>query len=294
MSLPRGGPASASARTSQDPATRGQYGWPADRCSCCGTGEGSVRVFHNVCSHRGHASPGPAGEPSSRDPLPLSPLVLRPCGSLERYPECGRPRYARAHGLRPHGNGLKPVRSAVWLDLVFVDLSGDGAGLRGLYRAARRALVRLQAGPTRARRESLSSDRIEVAANWKLAVENYCEAYHLPTVHPDLNTYSRLEDHFNIEEPGSFSGQGSRVYQPTLSDDGRGFPNAPGLSERWAAGADYISLYPNLLLGIHKDHFFALRLSILSPLTRPWRSLRSIISMTGVPAATMAICARPT
>ena len=31
--------------------------------------------------------------------------------------------------------------------------------------------------------------------NWKLAVENYCDAYHLPWIHPSLNQYSRLEDH---------------------------------------------------------------------------------------------------
>ena len=30
-----------------------------------------------------------------------------------------------------------------------------------------------------------SKFKLKVKCNWKLAVENYCESYHLPWVHPD-------------------------------------------------------------------------------------------------------------
>ena len=33
---------------------------------------------------------------------------------------------------------------------------------------------------------------LEFHANWKLAIENYCESYHLPWVHPSLNSYCLL------------------------------------------------------------------------------------------------------
>ena len=84
-------------------------------------------------------------------------------------------------------------------------------------------------------------------------------------MHPGLNSYSRLEDHYHIEEPGRFSGQGTRVYRPMLmadegSGDGRRFPLFGGLSAKWAEGAEYIALYPNVLLGVHKDHTFAMAL----------------------------------
>jgi phenylpropionate dioxygenase-like ring-hydroxylating dioxygenase large terminal subunit len=91
-------------------------------------------------------------------------------------------------------------------------------------------------------------------------VENYCEAYHLPFVHPALNSYSRLEDHYNILDDGGFAGQGTTVYQPQISADGRRFPNFAGLSAQWDAGAEYIALFPNVLLGVHKDHAFAILL----------------------------------
>src|SRR3546814_7976623 len=78
-----------------------------------------------------------------------------------------------------------------------------------------------------------SSFSIEVGCNWKLAVENYCEAYHLPWIHPALNSYSRLEDHYNIAIEGRLAGQGSTAYRPSLSADGRQFPAHPGLPARW-------------------------------------------------------------
>ena len=106
-----------------------------------------------------------------------------------------------------------------------------------------------------------SSFSLTVNSNWKLAVENYCEAYHLPWVHPALNITSKLEDHYNIEMPGKFSGQGSNVYRQISSDGDIKFDDFANLSDHWNTGAEYIALYPNLLFGIHRDHAFAILLT---------------------------------
>ena len=103
-----------------------------------------------------------------------------------------------------------------------------------------------------------------MAGNWKLAVENYCESYHLPWVHPGLNSYSRLEDHYHIEQPGFFSGQGTRVYRPMMDEGGNRFANFPDLSDHWEAAGEYIALYPNILLGVHRDHTYAILLEPVS------------------------------
>jgi choline monooxygenase len=109
-----------------------------------------------------------------------------------------------------------------------------------------------------------SSFTLEVATNWKLAVENYCESYHLPWVHPGLNSYSRLEDHYHIEAPGLYSGQGSYVYRQLRGADGAVFPDFANLSPKWDEGAEYVALYPNVLLGVHRDHAFAIVLEPVS------------------------------
>lgn len=101
-----------------------------------------------------------------------------------------------------------------------------------------------------------SSFSLTLNSNWKLAIENYCESYHLPFVHPGLNSYSRLEDHYHIEGPGHYSGQGSYVYNPSLDETGRTFPNFAGISNKWDQAAEYLALYPNVLLGVHRDHVY--------------------------------------
>ena len=98
--------------------------------------------------------------------------------------------------------------------------------------------------------------------NWKLAVENYCESYHLPWVHPGLNSYSRLEDHYNINEPDQYSGQGTLVYRQFEGENGARFPDFAGLSDKWNEGAEYITLYPNVLMAAQRDHGYAI---ILEP-----------------------------
>jgi choline monooxygenase len=109
-----------------------------------------------------------------------------------------------------------------------------------------------------------------VACNWKLAVENYCESYHLPWVHPGLNSYSRLEDHYNIVAPRSFSGQGTTVYAPALGD--AAFPDFPGLPAKWDTAAEYVALYPNVLFGVHRDH--TRRASMAGDSRRRWTGRR--------------------
>ena len=112
---------------------------------------------------------------------------------------------------------------------------------------------------------------IELAANWKLAVENYCESYHLPWVHPGLNTYSKLEDHYTIMVDDRFSGQGTRVYQlPDSADRLPQFEDWPAEKLRYA---EYIAVYPNVLLGLQVDHLFAMCLEPITP-DRTRESLR--------------------
>ena len=103
---------------------------------------------------------------------------------------------------------------------------------------------------------------LEVQTNWKLAVENYCESYHLPWVHPGLNSYSRLEDHYHIQAQGKYSGQGTLVYQQLKGPDEAVFPDFEALGAKWNTGAEYIAIYPNVLLGAQRDHCFAI---ILQP-----------------------------
>ena len=99
--------------------------------------------------------------------------------------------------------------------------------------------------------------KLNAKCNWKFAIENYCESYHLPWVHPGLNTYSKLEDHYHIQGlPNRFAGQGTVVYNPKFKGKEK-FPCFPNWPKDKENIAEYVALFPNVMLGIHKDHFYA-------------------------------------
>jgi choline monooxygenase len=220
---------------------------------------GALRVFHNVCSHRGVELVAEPCHVNGVLRCPYHSWAYDLEGHLKATPSVGGPGINRFDGFDKSAHGLKPVRSAVWFDLVFVNLDGKAQDFADYIRALDdrwsvfdSSVIR-HSGPD-------SSAVFDVRCNWKLAVENYCEAYHLPWVHPGLNSYSRLEDHYNIAEEGAFAGQGSRVYRPGLTETGAELPNFQGLPTQFRGGAEYAALFPNVLLGVHQDHFMAIRL----------------------------------
>jgi len=221
-----------------------------------------VRVFHNVCRHRGMILVSEPRKIEGAIRCPYHSWCYAKDGRLVATPHVGGPGRNTHAGIDPAHLGLKEVPSHIWRDVVFVNLSGDAppfaeaqAGLMRRWAEFEQPLH--HGGPD-------SAFALDVEANWKLAVENYCESYHLPWVHPGLNGYSRLEDHYHIEAPGAHSGQGTHVYGQLKDEVGAAFPDFAGLSGHWDTGAEYIALYPNVLFGVHRDHAFAIVLEALA------------------------------
>ena len=152
--------------------------------------------------------------------------------------------------------GLTEIRSHVWMGVIWINLSGDAPKFEDNIKELIDRWSDFDRPLFHGGKES--SFTIEVAANWKLAVENYCESYHLPWVHPGLNSYSKLEDHYHIEQKNKFSGQGTRVYQQLKDGNGNVFPDFADLNAKWDTAAEYIAVYPNVLLGVHRDHAFVI------------------------------------
>lgn len=225
--------------------------------------DGVVRVFQNVCRHRGMVLATEPGNTRSVIRCPYHSWCYNLDGSLRTTPHVGGPGRSTDPHIHREDLGLLEVRAQVWMDMVFVNISGDAAAFRD---AAGALIARWAEFETRPlfHGGADSSTSFDLATNWKLAVENYCESYHLPWVHPGLNSYSKLEDHYNIVAPGSFSGQGTLVYNPQLGADGERFAAFEGLSEKWQTGAEYAALFPNVLLGVHKDHVFAMLIEPVS------------------------------
>ena len=217
-----------------------------------------ISVFHNVCSHRGMILVNKPGNTNGLIRCPYHSWCYDLDGNLKRTPLLGGAETDEHESIDPSLYGLKRIRSATVFGLIFVNLSGTAEAFevtnaKFLDRWGDFRHVAMHHGGLE------SSLDFSLESNWKLAVENFCESYHLPWVHPELNAYSRMEDHYNISEWGEFSGQGSVNYNPNISDPGGlKFENVPNLPEKWERGSEYIALFPNVLLGLHKDHFFAI------------------------------------
>ena len=215
-----------------------------------------VRVFHNVCSHRGMVLVDSAqqGQRLIRCPYHAWSYDLK--GGLQATPMIGGPERHSCEGFDKGKHGLKEVRSALWCDTVFVNLSGEAPELAEHVAPLTERWSGFDWSQLR-HGGSDSAFELTLGCNWKLAVENFCEAYHLPWIHPGLNSYSRLEDHYDIMAPGRYAGQGSRAYRPTLGDGNRAFPSFADLPQGWEGSSEYIALFPNALYGLHADHVFA-------------------------------------
>lgn len=218
--------------------------------------DGSLRVFQNICRHRGMVLIDKPGRIERAIRCPYHSWCYELDGRLRTTPHVGGPGINRHDAIKRDELGLIEVRSHQWLGVVFVNIDGQAPAFEEANADVLARWAEFDAPLHHAGADS--SIRLELNTNWKLAVENFCESYHLPWIHPGLNSYSRLEDHYHIEQPGRFSGQGTTVYRPMLSGDGRRFPEFSGLSEKWNEGAEYIALYPNVLLGVHKDQTFAI------------------------------------
>jgi choline monooxygenase len=191
--------------------------------------DAGLRAFYNVCRHRG------------------GPLTVR-CGRSHFFP-CryhgwtydldgalrGTPQFIRGDAFDAGLHRLRPVRHAVWNGLLFVCLDDDAPPLDEYLDGVDALVAPLAVGGKRFHLR----EAYPVAANWKVYVDNYLEAYHVPLVHPE---YAKTLDYANYREEvhGWWSVQrsgfgGDRGYYGALGGEAELF---------------YFMLWPNTMLNL--------------------------------------------
>lgn len=227
---------------------------------------GAIRVFHNVCRHRGYRLVAEPCQLKGALRCPYHSWAYGLDGSLKATPHIGGPGIHEIDGMDRADFGLMEVRSAVWMGLVFVNLDGQAVDFATHIAPleARWQPYVGEAGLSRLRVPA-SGSRMEmtVQSNWKLVVENYCESYHLPWIHPGLNSYSRLEDHYHIFVGDLGAGQGTLAFD-FASRAGIALPQFPHWPSARRNEAEYVALFPNVLLGLQVDHAFVIWLEPLA------------------------------
>lgn len=215
--------------------------------------EGQVRVYYNMCRHRGaRLVDDPCHARGGRISCPYHAWVFGIDGQLKSARHLYRGE--NKSGLDPSDMdrlGLIPVRSTVWRDIVFVDLSGDAKPFEDFIRPLADRISHW----TESELRPLGTNEYEIHANWKLVAENFVDIYHLPVVHSQV--------------PGGFSGALATV-DVEISDDivglvmtegyGEGsgqdewlLPHFSGLREDEQERLEIFSIFPNTLILVEPD-----------------------------------------
>jgi len=217
--------------------------------------EGEIGLFQNTCRHRGMILVHEATHIRRVIRCPYHSWCYDLRGELKATPHVGGPGRNSHEAIRLDDLGLVRIRAGEFLGVVFANISGNALSFD-------QSIAHLKSRWADFDQDVFcgteSSSTLNVRTNWKLAVENYCESYHLPWIHPGLNAYSKLADHYNIDDRPGYSGQGTRVYRQLGVEGGIRFPDFDGISDAWDTAGEYVSLFPNVLLGVHRDHCFAM------------------------------------
>jgi Rieske 2Fe-2S family protein len=221
--------------------------------------DGVLRAFANVCRHRGHELL-PCGSSASKKGIvcPYHAWSYRLDGSL-----LAAPGFRDVEGFDPEEFGLLELPCVDWHGWLFVDTSLQAVA----FAEHVGALEDVVAPYAPERLQVLASHSYEVAANWKIVLENYQECYHCSMIHPELCQVSPPESGANLDLPGDWVGgwMDLREGAQTMSLDGSSDGTViDGLGERERRTVMYVGLFPNLLVSLHPDYVMTHRLTPLA------------------------------
>ena len=221
--------------------------------------DGTLRAFYNVCRHRG--SQVVPVDPAADAPVPCAAASLRCPYHSWTYDLEGRllraPHTEDVDDFDPGSFGLHPVAVDSWAGFLFLHLTPARA--TPLADAFGEIPDRLARYPL----ESLVVGRrltYDVAANYKVVLENYNECYHCAGVHPEL---TRLVPAFGRGgtdldwESGIPHREGAWTFTASGTSARSPFPGLDDVERERHKGE---LVYPNLMLSLSADHVAAFTL----------------------------------
>ena len=199
--------------------------------------DGNVRAFANVCRHRGAVVVREESGHRSTLQCHYHAWTYNLDGNLRAAP-----------GMRDEAEfdhrcyGLHELACATWGPFIFVNADSDSAplgdALGGLPQLVSATGLRLDGLRRRVHR------RYDIAANWKIVVDNYLECYHCPVAHPGFCDLIDTGE-YTVTEYELFSTQTGKV---RATAEGESHPYAVSGAVR---DGFYAYLWPNFTLNVY-------------------------------------------
>ena len=231
--------------------------------------DGAVRAFLNVCRHRGARVCTEAAGQLRRN-LQCSyhawtydftgRLVAAP--NLTSMPDVDRVEY-----------GLRPVHLREWLGYVWVCLGPVDGGEPPSFEDDVLGEIVTRLGDV-ASIEHYDVERLalgrrityDVAANWKLIVENFMECYHCATIHPELTeVLPEFADGYAAQYYVGHGAEFAAEAQGFTVDGRPGADRLPGVTEEQDRRYYAITIKPQVFVNLVPDHVIVHRMTPLAP-----------------------------
>ncbi len=199
--------------------------------------DGVLRGFYNVCRHHAAA------------------VVMEPCGqaSILHCPYHGwnygldgslkgMPEFDGVKNFERQQNGLVPVKTEVWEQLVFVNLDPKSTSLHDFLGG----MVKRAAPLELSKLHYFDRKTYDIHCNWKVFVDNYLDGgYHVPHLHKGLSSVLDYKE-YTIENEDRYCLQSS----PMVA----GKEDAATSNTRKGDRAWYFWQYPNLMINCYAGY----------------------------------------
>lgn len=210
--------------------------------------ETAIRAFHNVCRHRGATLVDEWKSKCRTIVCPNHSWSYSLSGELLARPHFFGGDKHDINSVQCRESNLIEIRCETWNDWVFVNLDGNAAE----FSAHIEPLVNKLDGYDLSALNFGTELEFDIHANWKLAIENFIEPYHVFSCHPWLNSFVAMAE----RSPPVFENHIlSCGYEFKETDPARGeglpyFPNLPSDKKR---RGDWYVLFPNFAFEIFPD-----------------------------------------
>ena len=208
-----------------------------------------LSAYYNVCRHRGtRICSNSTGNYSKSIQCGYHGWTYNLDGSL-----IGAPNMDNVEGFNKSDYSLHQIQIAEWEGFIFINLSEDPKDFEDEFSP----LIGRFSNWNISDLNTYKTKQYNVKSNWKLVVQNYCECYHCPILHPELAAIHNYMGGQNDLYKGPFLGGYMDFNQDKDSVTSSGklcCPPLDGIKKEDLNRVYYYSIFPNLLLSLHPDY----------------------------------------
>ena len=208
--------------------------------------DGEIHVLQNACRHRGlMLVDKPCRRANGLITCPYHRWSYTLEGSLKGTPffDKATPRSGPDEATRQE-LGLFRVRSALWMDIVFVNLSGTAEPFETFIAPLQERWKNFASGDL----ASIILKDYQLECNWKLAVENFLDPYHIFAVHSQAGPAHLTVKVEDVVVSDAITGLHYAEAHKNMPKPEYSLPEFENLPTYLEYGQDIIAVFPNSLV----------------------------------------------